>query len=72
MPFTFMNCYFYNDIFRVSIKPGGSLNISIFGVQPLYQYCSKTIKPQGLSALGASSVKLLMYSHVGFSWKFVT
>ena len=34
------------------MKPGGSLNITIFGVQPLYQGCSRTIKAQGLHALG--------------------
>ena len=52
--------------------PGGSLNITIFGVQPLYQACSRTIKPQGLHTFGAIMVKLLNCFHVGVSCKFGT
>ena len=46
------------------------MNITIFGVQPLYQCCCRTIKTQGLPALGAFMVKLLNCFHVGFSCKF--
>ena len=46
--------FWRNNIFRVCIKPGGSLNITIFGVQLLNQGCSRTIKSQQLFAIGGS------------------
>ena len=54
------------------IQASGPLDITIFGVQSLYQACSRTIKTQGLAASGAFMVKLLNCFHVGYSCKVGT
>ena len=54
------------------IQACGLLDIAIFGVQPLHQGCSRTIKAAATPCLGASAVKLLNCFHVGFSCKFGT
>ena len=48
------------------------MNITIFGVQPLYQGSSRTIKTEATPCLGPFMVKLLNCFHVGVSCKFGT
>ena len=46
-------------------QASGPLDITILGVQPLYQGCSGSIKEHPLQVSGALTLKLLMCSHVG-------